>query len=59
MKDELIQRVNLVIGALNNVTVSGKNNLANLSGSISILEEVVSMLGGVEIAEPKCDDVAP
>lgn len=51
MKTEIMQRLNLILGALNSISVSGKSNLANLSGSIAMLEEVAQMLNGVEIVE--------
>jgi hypothetical protein len=51
MKTEIIQRLNLILGALNSISVSGKSNLANLSGSIAMLEEVAQMLNGAEIVE--------
>lgn len=44
MKENIIQNINAVINALNNVTVCGKQNLYNLSGSISILEDIVSYI---------------
>lgn len=44
MKDEIMQRLNVVLNALNNTSVSGKANLANLSGSIVVLEEICGML---------------
>ncbi len=49
MKDEIIQRLTVVLNALNNTSVSGKANLANLSGSIAVLEEVCGMLSEAEI----------
>lgn len=52
MKDEIMQRVSAVIAALNNISVCGKQNLANLSGCIAILEETVSILDGYEFAPP-------
>lgn len=39
MKDEVINRLVAVLNALDNISVRGKPNLANLSGSIAILEE--------------------
>mgnify|MGYP003227544643 CR=1 FL=1 len=51
MKTEIMQRLNLILGALNSISVSGKPNLANLSGSIAMLEEVAQMLNGAEIVE--------
>ena len=53
MKNEIIQRINAVLGALNNIDVRGKANLNNLSGSIALLEEVTSMLNSVEFKEPQ------
>ena len=52
MKDQIMQRLALVLDALNSVSVRGKPNLANMSGSIAMLEEVVQLLGDVEIVEP-------
>lgn len=52
MKDEIMQRLNVVLNALNNITVSGKANLANLSGSIAVLEEVGAILSDAEITPP-------
>lgn len=49
MKEEIMQRINAIIIALNNISVSGKANLSNLSGSIAILEEVEGMLSGADI----------
>lgn len=46
MKNEIMQRLVGVLNALNNITVSGKVNLANLGGSIAVVEEVAEMLEG-------------
>ncbi len=48
MKQEITNRITHVLLALGNITVSGKNNLLNLGGSIGILEEVLQI-----IEEPK------
>ncbi len=56
MKDEIMQRLTVTLNALNSITVSGKANLANLSGSIAMLEEIGAMLSEAEI-KPK-DDAA-
>lgn len=56
MKDEIMQRLNVILNALNNITVSGKANLANLSGSIVMLEEVGTILSGAEIVPPDKSD---
>lgn len=44
MRDDIMQRLTVVLNALNNTSVSGKANLANLSGSIAVLEEVCGIL---------------
>lgn len=51
MKNEIMQRLAVVLNALNNIDVRGKVNLANLSGSIAMIEEINAMLNGVEFAE--------
>lgn len=38
--NEILSAISSVIGVLNNVEVKGKQNLANLHGAISILEDV-------------------
>ena len=53
MITEIMQRLNLILGALNSISVSGKSNLANLSGSIAMLEEVAQKLKSTEIIEIK------
>lgn len=49
MKNNILQRVSVALNALNNITVSGKQNLANLSGSIAILEELYGTLNESDI----------
>ncbi len=58
MKDELIQSLSVVLNALDNIEVKGKANLANLSGSIAMIENVISALGSAEFAEPGSSDEA-
>ena len=41
MKDEIMQRLIAAANALNTIPVSGKQNLANLSGSINVIEDIV------------------
>lgn len=53
MKNEIIQKLSAVINALNNVSVKGEQNLANLSGSISIIKEVAGQINACEFADPK------
>ena len=49
MKEDIMQRMTVTLNALNSVSVSGKANLANLSGSIAMLEEVASLLNSAVI----------
>ena len=46
-----VEKDEQMLNALNNVYVKGKANLANLSGSIAILEEVADVLNNAEIVE--------
>ncbi len=48
MKNEIIQKLGAVINALNNVCVKGEQNLANLSGSITILKEVAEQVNNLK-----------
>lgn len=47
MKNDLFKKVTAVINALNNVSVMGESNLANLSGSISILRDVANQISSL------------
>nr|WP_290463299.1 hypothetical protein [Acutalibacter muris] len=51
MKDEIMQRLIAAANALNTIPVSGKQNLANLSGSINVIEEVLDMLDDADIVQ--------
>lgn len=51
MKNEVMQRIAAVLNALDNVYVKGRQNLANLSGSITILEETAKILSKCEFVE--------
>lgn len=53
MKNTIIQKLMVVVNALNTVSVSGKQNLANLSGSISLLEEIARAVSELNIPEDK------
>lgn len=55
MKEQVMQRLVLALNALNSVSVSGKANLANLSGSIAMLEEVTDILNGADIVEKSAE----
>ena len=49
MKDEIMNRLAAVLNALNMVSVNGKQNLANLSGSIAVIEEIAAMLNNASV----------
>lgn len=51
MKEDIMQRLSVTLNALNSVSVSGKANLANLSGSIAMLEEIATMLTTATIVQ--------
>lgn len=51
MKDEIMQKLVVVLNALNSIPVSGKQNLANLSGSIAVIEETIGILENSDIVE--------
>lgn len=52
MKEKMMQELQAVLNALNGVSVSGKENLGRLGGSISVLETILTELSGAEVAEP-------
>lgn len=57
MKEEVMQKLGAVLNALNVITVNGKNNLVNLSGSIAVVEEVMTMLNKASFeSESVADD---
>lgn len=56
MKDEILQRLDIALSALNVVSVNGKANLANLSGSIAMIEEVYTLLKDAEVKSPEKKD---
>lgn len=43
--NEIISKMTAVINTLNNITVNGKQNLMNLCGCISVLEEIRDAIG--------------
>lgn len=49
MKEDIIGRINMVVSALNNVSVRGEDNLANLSGSIGVLKGLLTTLQNCDI----------
>ena len=52
MKEKMMQELQAGLNALNGVSVSGKENLGRLGGSISVLENILTELSGAEVAEP-------
>lgn len=50
-----MQRLIAVASALNTIPVSGKQNLANLSGSINVIEEVIGMLENADVVQKAAD----
>ena len=55
MEETILENLARVIGALNLVSVHGKENLANLSGSIAVLERILEELRRAEITEQKSE----
>jgi hypothetical protein len=53
MKEQILQNIDAVIGALNNVSVCGEENLANLAGSLRVLHQIGAMLQNAEFSEPE------
>ena len=49
MKEDVMTKLRAVYSALDNVSVSGMQNLSNLGGSMSILENVLTTLSNCEI----------
>jgi len=47
-KEEIIGRLYTVIKALDSISVCGKQNLANLVGSIGTLEDIIQALGRLD-----------
>ena len=44
--DMIIQKANTIMQALNNVETKGRQNLVNLSGAMSVLEQLVKIAAG-------------
>lgn len=51
MKEEIMQKMVVVLNAMNSISVSGKQNLANLSGCIAVIEEITDILGKSDIVD--------
>lgn len=56
MKEDFLKCLAVVLNALDNITVQGRQNLANLSGSIAILEEMRNNLLECEITQRKKEE---
>ena len=52
MKEKIMQELQAVVNALNTISVSGKENLGKLGGSISVLENIFGELSNAEAKEP-------
>ena len=48
IKNEILIKLNTLIGILNNVTVSGEQNCDNISGSIKIVRELCGIISKCE-----------
>lgn len=55
MKESIMQKLGVVWNALDNVEVKGERNLANLSGSMTLLKEIMNDLNNAEVA-PRVED---
>ena len=47
-KNDILIKLNTVLGILNNVTVSGEQNCDNISGSIKIVRELCGIISKCE-----------
>lgn len=59
MKEKILSNITAVISALNMVTVSGKQNLNTMVGSISVLEDIYKELLRADITEQATEQEAP
>lgn len=48
MKEDIINRLAAVVGALNKVEVHGRSSIDNMSGSLRVLDDVISLLGQLQ-----------
>lgn len=53
MKEQIMQKLNAVIAALDNVSVSHNSNWRNMIGSIAVLEDILGLLDMCEIVVPE------
>lgn len=53
VKEQILDRLMAVYNALDRVSVCGKNNLINVSGSMAAIEEIERMIVACDIKEQK------
>lgn len=53
MKEEIMKKLSAVMSALNGVSVSGRQNLVGLSGSMAVIEEVLIALNSADVTVSK------
>lgn len=58
-KIEILNRLAIAINTLDGLSVSGRQNRNNLSGSINLLEEIGAALNDVELIEAQREDAKP
>jgi len=56
MKNEITGRLTAVLNALEQVSVHGKSNLTNLSGSIALIEEVRNIINQIQFTKPVVEE---
>lgn len=47
-KNEVLYKLNTLLGVLNNITVSGEQNCLNISGSIKMVRELCGIINKCE-----------
>ena len=53
MNAEILQQLMTITTVLNNIEVKGRQNLANLAGSIGILEDIINKIqNGAQASAP-------
>lgn len=51
VKDEVLCKLNTLIGVLNKISVSGEQNCDNVSGSIKIVRDICNTISKCEITK--------
>lgn len=49
VKNDVLMKLNAIMGVLGNVEVKGEQNFDNMSGSIKMLRDICSLLGKCDI----------